>query len=350
MSDHYIKPRAVGYYNNLLTGNLADFEKLLKKYAICPPNKVDAFDGINVGTVPTGPLAPRAFLQGVNRVADVRLAQIDAAHLVAHIDLRLGARQEAATVHNLEGGDRIYFDASYAAAATHVPVYYLPWDSSGASIRMTIPVMGTNNPDPSIFFTAAINGCSIFFQGTQQNPTIYHCGGTTDYAKSQITEAIGFWQDVVDEYIGDDVTQGRANLGALHANSVDKAQYVTTPGVKSKADVTGAGGAKIKSYTTKTALSYQHLLKAKHGLTKITIEEVSPWACVLGRRDAAGDWSFYLQENASVRYHQVTRSLPNLFNGQKSASHSVARPLRWRQIFPGTQKHHSVQKPLPKIT
>jgi len=37
--------------------------------------------------------------------------------------------------------------------------------------------------------------------------------------------------------------------------------------------------------------------------------------CVLGRRAANGDWSFYLQENATIVYHQVTRTLPNLFSG-----------------------------------
>jgi hypothetical protein len=349
VSDHYLKTRAVGYFNNLLTGSEADFQKLLRKYAICPPNKVANFDGVNVGTAKTGLTAPnRAFLQGVNLAQDIRLAQMDANHLVAYIDLRLGARQEAATVHNLEGGDRVYFDASYAQAATHVPVYFLPWDSLGASVRMTIPTMATNNPDPDIFFTAAINGCSIFFQGTEQNPTIYHCGGTTGYQKSEIAEAIGFWQDVVDEFIDQDATAGRPNLGALNARSVDKAQYVATPGVKSKSDVKMAGG-KIKSYTTKTALSYQRLLKAKHGLTSITIEEVGPWACVLGRRDAHGDWKFFLQENATITYHKVTRSLPNLFKGTKSPSVRIARPLQWRQIFPSDQKHHSVQAPIPKI-
>lgn len=346
MPDRYTKARpSQSYYNDLLTGTYDQFKKLLSRYAICPPNDIGGYRGDDLSvthTMGNAPLnSPR--MANTTRTDDIRMAQVQGAKLVAYIRLKLMPRGGYLTTGN-EGGDRIHFDASYNPVPGSVPVYFLPWDSDGAAVRLTIPAFGVNNPDPDIFFTAAINGCSIFFQGTRQNPTIYHCGGGTGYGKAQITEAEEFWQEVVADFVGQDATAGRANLGAVAGRSVGKSEYVATPGYKSKPDI-----GTIQSFTTKRALKYQNQLKRKHGLSKITIEEVSPWACVLGRRDNNGDWTFYLQENATVIYHQVDRSLPNLFKGVKTQAQYVARPLKWKEIFPNGPGHHTLKAGIPKI-
>jgi hypothetical protein len=345
MPDRYTKARPPGYHNALLTGTYDEFKKLLTRYAICPPNDIGGYRGDNLSTIRTQGNAPQNSprLAGTTRSEDIRMGQVQGAKLVAYIDLRLTPRGGYAVTGN-EGGDRIYFDADYNAQGGYVPVYFLPWDSDGAAVRLTIPAPGVNNPDPDIFFTAAINGCSIFFQGTRQNPTIYHCGGGTGFAKAQITEAEEFWQEVVDDFVGQDAAAGRANLGNVAARSVGKSEYVATPGYKSKPDV----GA-IQSFTTPRALKYQKQLKRKHGITKLTIEEVSPWGSVLGRRDNNGDWTFFLQENATIIYHQVDRSLPNLFKGVKTPAQYVARPLKWKEIFPNGPGHHTMKAAVPKI-
>jgi len=351
---HYTKARAANYYNGLLTGTDAEFKKLLKKYSICPPSDVAGYRGDDVGTIGTmGNATPgRNRLTNTIRGEAIRTAQVQGNKLVAYIELCLKARGTLANTGN-EGGDVISFNATYTnpPPLNHDPIYFLPWDIDGASVRMTIPGVGVNNPDPNIFFTAAINGCSIFFQGTSQAPTIYHCGAsTTGYAKAEFTETVEFWEEVIAEFMADDVTQGRPNLGALSGGSVNKTHYVASPGVKSKPDVTNIHtGTVMQSFTTKRAKSYQNALKAKHGMGKLTIEEISPWACVLGRRDAHGNWTFYLQENATVIYHQVTRSLPNLFQGQKSATQAVARPLKFKEIFPVGPGHVTVRAGLPRI-
>ena len=60
-----------------------------------------------------------------------------------------------------------------------LPAYFLPWDDRGAVVRMTIPNKRTSLSEkqhPKLFFTACLSGCSVFFSGDQENPTIYHAG------------------------------------------------------------------------------------------------------------------------------------------------------------------------------
>jgi hypothetical protein len=73
-----------------------------------------------------------------------------------------------------EGGNTIVVDAESAPALGRVPVF-LPWET-GACVRTTIPDVATlaGQTDSHLFFTAAISGCSIFFQGTARNPAIFH--------------------------------------------------------------------------------------------------------------------------------------------------------------------------------
>src|SRR5262249_48847271 len=58
------------------------------------------------------------------------------------------------------------------------PLYFLPWPSD-AIVQMALPLRGTAGagvPDPDVFFTAPINGCSIFFTVNSAAPTVYHAG------------------------------------------------------------------------------------------------------------------------------------------------------------------------------
>lgn len=149
----------------------------------------------------------------------------------------------------------VVFDATYAVTPNYVPIYYLPWEDAGASIRLTIPRAAANkgpsNPidpaDPYLFFTAAIDGCSIFFRGTTQDPTIFHCGGTTGRATRD--EQAQFWEAVMREFVGRDNGRGKqAKLGPLSPISIDKRDYIMDPNVTTKL---GAGAAGIDHTTAR---------------------------------------------------------------------------------------------------
>ena len=341
---HYTKNRPTGYYNDLLTGTEADFLKLVKKYSICPPNNVAGYKGKDAGTIAAGPLSGHAWKSPDperDALTPIRCARMQAKKLVAYIDLKLAPRGSATN----EGGDAIIFDSTYDSTLGQVPIYFLPWDSDGASIRMTIPAKGTRaqgDPDPDIFFTAAINGCSIFFQGDRRSPTIYHCGGTTGFAKTQIAETVAFWEGVMDVY----KQQGLA-LGAVAAGSVNKTHYVTDPATH-KTEYNAFTNSTIDSFTTDRAKKYKAELKRKYALGKLTISESNPWGCVLGRRNAQGEWTFYMQENTTIVYSEVKRSLPNLFKGKETTAR-VSRPMMTWEVFPIGPGHLSVNPGIPKI-
>jgi hypothetical protein len=55
------------------------------------------------------------------------------------------------------------------------PIFYLPW-CAGADYRMTLkqPTTFANGEPVRIFITSAVNGCSVFVEGTPQQPTVYH--------------------------------------------------------------------------------------------------------------------------------------------------------------------------------
>lgn len=338
---HYTKARAAGYYNGLLTGSEADFLKLVKKYSIHPADDAGS-KGTDVASVAAGPTSARPGLQSQAGKFFVRLAQMNPGAKIAYVKLTLAPRG----TNTNEGGDTLQVDASAVAAPGYDPVYYLPWDTSGASIRMTIPPQGPANNDPNVFMTAAINGCSIYFQGTRDNPTVYHSGGTTNFAKEQINETVGFWDALMDEFQDYDQTNN-INLGALANGSVNKTHYITDPNTQKTATNTFTGTT-MHSYSTKRALKLKSKLKTQYAASKLTVREIFPWACVLGRRDGNGDWTFYLQENASIQYSQVERSLPNLFAGKK-VLRTVSRPMITWEVFPVGRGHYHSPSGLPSI-
>ena len=190
------------------------------------------------------------------------------------------------------------------------PMYFLPWDPAGGVVQLTIPNKRWTLPDdkhPRIFLTAALSGCSVFVDGTAQNPTIYHAG--TDANTPTDRAAEDFWKDALRQLGGDPAT----------AQSIHNTDYI-----------------EAKHHGTKTVP--RHEAKAKKTLEKhydknLGIEQVSAWGAVFGIRDK-GDWTFYLQENATITYHKVKATTGGDM-ATDGPSRVVSRPLRVREIFPG---------------
>lgn len=176
--DHYTIQRGANYYNGLLTGNDNDFHELLTKYAIYPGDGIPGYKPETIGSVGVRSRATKQVLVEAH-ANNITTAKIDSGHKVGYINLSLSGRQQGVT----HPGDRIEFQATSAPTQGYVPAYFLPWADDFA-IRLTIPPIGQrtgkSRSDPGIFFTAAISGCSVIFQGTPDNPTIYHCGGNSD--------------------------------------------------------------------------------------------------------------------------------------------------------------------------
>jgi hypothetical protein len=216
-----------------------------------------------------------------------------------------------------EGADTITVQA-YAEKHQdgYVPAFFLPWDTRGGAVEMTIPRKPRDANDetyPRLFLTAAINGCSVFVTGTQASPRIYHCGigtGTDD--------AVNKWHNLVKDITG---------LTDAQLAEVNKTHYVKD------------GQKDIKGFaSTSHAVSFEKVLVKHYEGTEIQIQETFPWGAVFGLCDDAGLWRFYLQENITITYRRQLAAEACKWYQRKPKprfeDRQVARPISVRKFFP----------------
>ncbi len=214
------------------------------------------------------------------------------------------------------------------------PSYFLPWDSRGAVVELSIP----RDTGPRFFFTAVLSGCTILFCGPAHTPTVYHCGtaGLTGGGQPTTGDSNQFFLDLVRKcriHLG----LGRQD-GALATDNrrVLSTDYMVKNGVN-------AG----------IALAMQNIFQNERNYFAqrgYRLEVVEPWGSVFGVR-TAGNWAFYLQVNATYVYRreaEVTEwdiwwvggtylPLPwrmTRDTTQSNPQHAVAKPLFTQKIFP----------------
>jgi hypothetical protein len=215
---------------------------------------------------------------------------------------------------------------------------------------MEIPDLAPDLPDsqhPKIFFTAVLSGCSIIFKGTQQNPTIYHCGteglgdqggqGTpTPRDSSKYANSDAFFRQMLSG-------SGYRNIGG----QINKTDYMVP--------IRGGGGETIAQRES----DFLTALRSQPQFTKgFILKSAISWGACFGVRNGA-DWKFYLQENASISYDtvrwddvslekEVTKK--TVFGSKTTTTRYVttkkivtpgkliSRPLLVQKVFPGTGK------------
>lgn len=248
--------------------------------------------------------------------------------------------QEHASFHGALTFDAIIPSAKDKIPPGHVPVWFLSWESHHL-IEMNIPPRQNeddNDPqDPKIFFTAAINGCSVFVQGDPSSPTVTHAGISqtqTPYGNDPST----FWRDLL--Y----ANQAANNLYPGRTWEVNNTDYINQTGV--------SGGAQ----TANTDKYLKWLKGQPSGVT--TVSHVVPWGCVFGIRYGRL-WTFYLQENATVYTYKVISkySTPSVTDRKKvlgvvtktttqnvsirklvKLESTINRPVVVRDFFPGNKR------------
>lgn len=198
-------------------------------------------------------------------------------------------------------------------------IYFLPWASKRIT-KLTIP----EDTGPGIFFTAAINGCSVFVTGGAKSPTIYHAGldGALDaeykvtnpsdrYQAAQKKNAALFWRLLLKDLakIDDDDILGEVNKNHYILRTV---KPIPTSAISEK-----IRGKKVQ--TTTHARQFELTLLDQEGVKP---QYCTPWGCVFGLRDKNGEWSFYLQENVTIVY-----------NDNKDISWGTCRPIYISRVF-----------------
>jgi len=282
---------ALNSYTKMLRDKPLD---LFRKYSVSPPDGAvgdEATDHLGATrrqkllpvasrqTIATDGMFTRYFNSGTNIVGDFLQAKVN--KKIAWIQLR-----EHGSFHGALTFDAIIPGDPSKIPTDHVPVWFLPWESRHL-IEMTIPTRQNEDDDdpedPKIFFTAAINGCSVFVRGDPRSPTITHAGisqAQTPYGNDPST----FWRHLL-----------AANLSGHNIHNgktweVNNKDYINQTGVSGNAQ-TGHTDAYLRWLKTLPS-------------GPLTVSHVVPWGSVFGIRYGRL-WSFYLQENATVHTYKL---------------------------------------------
>jgi len=199
-----------------------------------------------------------------------------------------------------------------------IPVYFLPWQSKHL-LSLSIPEYNEQNTvrydhgveidavSPHIFFTAAINGCSVFVNGDPARPTVTHAGiseGSTPYGN----DPASFWRDLLGAHQQQVGARGGSNY------EVNNTNYVNATG-------------RAKQTWTPLSAKFNSFLRRLPDDNPMKIEQVQPFGAVFGIRYGRL-WSFYLQENVQVTLFKVVkkkvtkteiRQVPRKFLGFKTS-------------------------------
>jgi hypothetical protein len=288
----------------------------MKNYSVCPADDIGMYIGDKAVSMNTR--AATGY--------DYVYSNIDAAKSVAWLNFSKKARGTGVNLTFIPKAEGVIsVDGSYTPQAGKVKSYFLPWTAGGGIIKVSIPQRGTvpAAQDADYFFTATITGCSIFIKGTAQAPVVYHAGGDTK--QSDPLQAAQFWRNLMTTYSG---------AGAL-VEEVNKTHYISDP------------TATKKGTNTPNSETFEAWLN-NNKPADLDISMVFPWGCVMGLRDAAGNWKFYLQENATILFTKWKKK--NILSKQKvqSTMTGASRPMIFREIFPNGGMHHVFLPQLPR--
>jgi hypothetical protein len=177
---------------------------------------------------------------------------------------------------------------------------------------------------PDIFFTAGINGCSVFVRGPLNAPTVYHAGIDGPLPGG---DAVAHWRNLFRAVAGNPAVFGEVNK--LHYANAKRRDY--------NPDMAGPDADQVVG--TADSQTYRQFLKGLHG-DALGIEQVVPWGAVFGIR-TGGNWTFYLQENVQIFAHGFTQQPRFRLLGSMGPMQTVAqgtknrsRPIVVRQVFP----------------
>ncbi len=295
---------------------MADPVAFMKRYAVCPADDIGMYIGDQATSMNTTGSVGKDYVYST----------IATGKRVAWLNFAKRARGSGVSMSFIPKAEgAISVDGSYAPQPHKVKSFFLPWTAGGGIIKLAIPQKGTVTAvqDADYFFTATITGCSVFIKGTRQAPEVYHAGGDTK--QSNPLQAALFWRNLMTTYSG----------GGALVEEVNKTHYISDPH-------SSKGGT-----NTQNSETFEAWLKA-NSPNDLDIQMVFPWGCVMGLRDAAGDWTFYLQENATILYSKWEKKSIFSKTKVKGTMTGAARPMLFREIFPNGGTHHVFLPQLPR--
>jgi hypothetical protein len=191
-----------------------------------------------------------------------------------------------------------------------IPLFHLPYNND-ENYRITLnDQQGIGNVN--LFLTEFVDGCSVYVEGTRQNPTVYHINAKSTlrawsvFSPLRVTESLrraADWQakyDRMDDRFKNDGAKPHrviANVGLSQATKVENHDYMLGP------DQEGPVIGQLATYQAHGRVPLNH--KGQ------TVDRIVILACqgsVFGERDpGAGTWKFYIQKRVLIGlYHNGT--------------------------------------------
>jgi len=227
-------------------------------------------------------------------------------------------------------------------AGNRIPVFWLPYRQN-EMYRMTLDPAGATQPN--FFLTDAVDGCSVYVEGTRTRPTVHHVNAAgTKYTPPDGSAPFGttgdFAKDTLafqakDQHMTQQVIGGRKPKDVLNAVAgVQPGKYV-----------------KNDDYMTRRPekLAHQGTLintAARSVVTNVSVDKVDPMTqgTVFGIRDAvSGNWTFYFQRRlVLVLYHLNNywgRWDPRVWENDYSVVGYRMYPVKVREFWPGGKGH-----------
>jgi hypothetical protein len=286
----YASDTLINWANGVLsTGNFHARRDLFIKNPILPPS-----GGIRLADIGHA----GANFGDVVRLDYTKLKIGAAVDSIKFIKLRPNEKNEVgAMTFVMKSPDQL---ATTASRIGWTAIWWLPWQNKHI-VKIKIRTLATDAniapgggidpiPNPGVFVTAAINGCSVFAVGDTKFPSVYHGGSdgaVTVRVPTETTEQA--WERLL----------GRVG-GGKNVQGVGKTDYVAEldPGGTDLNDRVKSG----LDNTTNQAIALEQELIRRGTLTNIS---VSPWGMVFGLRDVGGDWTMSLVKNAFVTYKRI---------------------------------------------
>jgi hypothetical protein len=213
-----------------------------------------------------------------NRIAEGALNSVmeDGVHVAPISHVSGGARVQFAdfTRHGKFPDAKTLTLSPARTSLDQIPIHWLPWKTLKI-VSASIPAVPRNlveadeDENPRFFFTAGINGCSVFVKGPPTKPTLYHAGIDGKLAE----DAGAFWREQLETATKGTHMNLEQTLGEVNRND----------------------------YMKRDSQAIQDYLKwVQSGSNNpFTVEVINNFGCVFGMR-FGHHWSFYLQESALI--------------------------------------------------
>lgn len=229
-------------------------------------------------------------------------------------------------------------------AANWFSVFYLPW-TAGQTFRTTLKDPATPLPNgiamPQIFITSAVDGCSVFVEGTTAEPTVYHAN---NFDPSGPSAPLGGTSNQIRNFFGPKKTtmEGWVN-NARSPKSVRNA-VAPTPTAKGVhaldymdmqlAHKAGLEAAALQGVKDEVKTNNPHL-------KKIRFDDIiyKPCGTVFGWKQG-GNWRFFYQRRAIMLFFPYGRKR-GLHIGTERVNMPVCREfsLGTYEFWPGGSGH-----------